>query len=82
VDALVTDGARDLVVPELALANALSAVSGGSAITETKSELSIGYPSGTRSLAIRRYAESGHMITMIEPQAFADDLSAWLALRR
>ena len=82
VDALITDGARDLVIPELALRTALSAVSDGVTITETASELSIGYPSGPRSVAIRHYAESGHMITMIEPKAFADDLSAWLELRR
>jgi hypothetical protein len=82
VDALITDGARDLVVPELALRTALSAVSNGISITETANELSIGYPGRVRSVAIRHYAESGHMITMIEPQAFADDLRAWLALRR
>ena len=78
VDALITDGARDLVVPELALASALNAVSGSALVTETPTELSIAYASGTRSLAIRHFADSGHMITMIEPTAFADALMAWL----
>jgi len=82
VDTLITDGARDLVVPESALANALRAVSGSTTVSETASELFLGYASGTRSVAIRHYANSGHMITMIEPESFADDLSAWLALRR
>ena len=81
IDTLITDGARDLVVPELALASALGAVPGSPTVSETANELLLGYASGTRSIAIRHFADAGHMITMIQPQAFADDLSAWLALR-
>lgn len=79
VDALITDGRRDLVVPEIALESALRAVSPNTSVSETASELLLGTANGTRSVAIRHYANSGHMITMIEPKAFADDLSAWLA---
>jgi hypothetical protein len=82
VDTLITDGARDLVVPESALADALRAVSGSTIVSETASELLLSAAGGTRSLAIRHYQRSGHMITMTEPKAFADDLSAWLALGR
>ena len=79
VDALITDGVRDLVVPELALGSALRAVSGTTTVTETPSEISLGTATSTRSIAIRHYANSGHMITMMDPEAFADDLRAWLA---
>jgi Serine carboxypeptidase len=82
VDALITDGVRDLVVPEIALAGALRAVSGTTSVSETASELLLGSASGTRSVAIRHYANSGHMITMTEPKAFADDLITWLAPAR
>lgn len=81
VDTLITDGARDLVVPELALASALRAVPGSPTLSETANELVFGYASGTRSIAIRHYADSGHMITMIQPKDFAADLRAWLPLR-
>lgn len=81
VDALITDGARDLVVPELALANALRAVAGTTTVTETAREISLATASATRSIAVRHYPNSGHMITMTEPEAFANDLSAWLAQR-
>jgi len=50
-------------------------------VSETAAELSLGYAAGTRSVAIRHFANSGHMITMMEPKAFADDLSAWLEQR-
>ena len=79
VDALITDGVRDLVVPELALGSALRAVSGTTTVTETPSEILLGTATRTRSIAIRHYANSGHMITMMDPEAFADDLRAWLA---
>ncbi|MEO6598894.1 MAG: hypothetical protein ABIQ16_03415 [Polyangiaceae bacterium] len=79
VGALITDGARDLVVPEIALASALRAVSGNIAVSETASELALGSANGMRPVAIRHYANAGHMITMIEPKAFADDLRAWLS---
>ena len=68
VATLITDGARDLVVPELALANALRAVSADTTVSETASELSLSSASGTRSVAIRHYPSSGHMVTMIEPE--------------
>ncbi|HEX7454107.1 MAG TPA: hypothetical protein VF294_17560, partial [Polyangiaceae bacterium] len=81
VDTLITDGQRDLVVPEIALAPALRAIAGTITVSESADMLTLGYPSGPRALAIRHYASAGHMITMIEPQAFATDLSAWLAAR-
>lgn len=78
VDTLITDGARDLVVPEIALATALRALPNAPSISESPSELQLGFDSGLRSVAIRHYPRSGHMITMMDPQAFARDLSAWL----
>ena len=81
VDALITDGQRDLVVPETALAPALRAIAGTIVVSESADTLTLGYPSGPRAIAVRHYASAGHMITMIEPQAFAADLSAWLAAR-
>jgi pimeloyl-ACP methyl ester carboxylesterase len=79
VPALVTDGERDLVVPEPALSNALRSISGSTSVTESASELTLGLPNGARTIAIFHYPSAGHMITMIEPQAFAADLSGWLA---
>ena len=81
VDTLISDGQRDLVVPEAALAPALRAVAGNITVSESADALTLGYPSGARAIAIRHYASAGHMITMIEPSAFAGDLSAWLAAR-
>jgi len=81
VDALITDGARDLVVPERALASALRVVAGTTTVTETADEISLGASTDARSIAVRRYTNAGHMITMMEPRAFADDLRAWLAQR-
>lgn len=78
VDTLITDGERDLVVPELALASALRAIPNAPTVAETPSELLLGSESGTRAVAIRHYPNAGHMITMSEPKFFADDLSAWL----
>jgi len=79
VPTFITDGQRDLVVPEVALAPALQAVAGAVAVTESATELTLGFASGARAVSIRHYPNSGHMITMNEPQAFALDLSAWLA---
>ena len=79
VPALITDGARDLVVPEIALANALRAVSADTSVTETANSLVLVFASGSRAIAIRHFAASGHMITMAEPRAFADQLEAWLS---
>ena len=78
VATFVTDGQRDLVVPESALSPALRAIAGTVTVSESPSELELGYPRGARALTIRHYAGSGHMITMSEPRALAADLSAWL----
>lgn len=80
VDAFVTDGARDLVVREAALAPTLRAISPLS-VTESADQISLGFAGGARSITVRHYPSAGHMITMIEPHAFAADLSAWLAQR-
>jgi len=79
VPTLVTDGQRDLVVPEVALAPALRAISGSFTVSESPTAIALDYASGRRSIAIRHYPEAGHMITMREPRAFAEDLRAWLA---
>jgi pimeloyl-ACP methyl ester carboxylesterase len=79
VPTFVTDGQRDLVVPEVALAPALRSISGSVTVSESSTELTLGYPSGPRGVAIRHYASAGHMVTMSEPRAFAADLRAWLA---
>jgi hypothetical protein len=81
VPTFITDGKRDLVVPESALSPALRAVAGAVTISETPSELILGFATGARSISIRHYASSGHMITMNEPHALAVDLSAWLSDR-
>ena len=81
VDTLISDGQRDLVCPELALAPALRAISSSITISESTDRLTFAYPSGARSVALRRYPSAGHMITMLEPAAFARDLQAWLAER-
>ena len=78
VPTFITDGQRDLVVPEVALAPALQSISGSVTVLESPTELTLGYPSGARVLAVRHYPNSGHMLTMSEPRAFAGDLSAWL----
>lgn len=81
VDALVTDGERDLVVPETALVPALQTIAPSMTISETSAELTLGYPDGPRTLRIFHYPSAGHMITMIEPQTFANNLHDWLAER-
>jgi pimeloyl-ACP methyl ester carboxylesterase len=81
VPALITDGQRDLVVPETALVPALSTISGTTVVTESADQVTLAYPSGARALAIRHYPQAGHMITMIQPHEFAADLSAWLEER-
>ena len=78
VPTFITDGKRDLVVPESALSPALRAVAGSVSISETPSEVILGFATGARVISIRHYASSGHMITMNEPHALAVDLSAWL----
>jgi hypothetical protein len=81
VDALVTDGARDLVVPEPALSPTLRSLAPSVSVSETADAVTLGFAGGARSIAVRRYANAGHMITMIEPHAFAIDLAAWLSTR-
>jgi len=82
VDALITDGERDLVVPETALVPALQTIAPSSmTVSETSAELTLGYPDGARTLRIFHYPSAGHMITMIEPQTFAANLRDWLAER-
>lgn len=79
VPTFISDGKRDLVVPESALSPALRAVAGAVTISETPSEITLGFATGARVISIRHYTSSGHMITMNEPHALAVDLSAWLA---
>ena len=82
VPTFITDGKRDLVVPESALAPALRAVAGAVTISETSSEMILGFATGPRVISIRHYASSGHMITMNEPHALAADLGEWLTAHR
>ena len=49
--------------------------------SSTASELRVLYPDGQRSIAIGTYPTAGHMITMIEPQTLAADVSRWLGER-
>lgn len=79
VPALVTDGPYDLVVPERALAPALRIIAGEERIATTNAGVSVAYPDGSRTIAVRSYPASGHMITMLDSQAFSDDLRAWTA---
>jgi pimeloyl-ACP methyl ester carboxylesterase len=81
VDTFLSDGARDLVVMGAAFSTALRAVSGSTLVSESENQISLGYPSGKRAIDVRHYPNAGHMITMIEPKAFAADLTEWLALR-
>jgi pimeloyl-ACP methyl ester carboxylesterase len=80
VPAFVTDGARDLVVPTRALAPALTAIAGAGRIDASKAgQIRVKYPDGERIVEIHTYPSAGHMITMLEPEAFARDVTAWLA---
>ncbi|HEY4105254.1 MAG TPA: hypothetical protein VGM44_15260, partial [Polyangiaceae bacterium] len=81
IDAFVTDGQRDLVVPEPALAPALRSISGTVTVSETADALTLGYPNNPRSVAIRHYPNAGHMISMIEPHELSSDVRAWLGAR-
>lgn len=78
VPTFVSDGPRDLVVPTSALAPALRTIVGAERI-DTGAGLSVLYPDGARVIEIHAYPSAGHMITMIEPAAFAADLEGWLA---
>jgi len=78
VPAFVTDARRDLVVPTRALVPALGRVIDPARLAMTDA-LHVAYPDGERVVAIRAYPSAGHMVTMIEPDAFARDVAAWLA---
>ena len=81
LDTFLTDGKRDLVVPETALAPALTASANGVGVSETSDRVTVSFATGTRTIDIRHYPDAGHMITMIEPHDFATDVRAWLAAR-
>lgn len=81
IDTFLTDGKRDLVVPEVALAPALTALGTGVSVTQTPDRVTVAFPAGPRNIDIRHYPDAGHMITMIEPHALSQDVRAWLALR-
>jgi len=79
VRAFVTDGPRDLVVPERALAPALSAIVGAARVDASAAgHIAVTYPDGERIIQVGRYPSAGHMITMIEPEAFARDVTQWV----
>jgi pimeloyl-ACP methyl ester carboxylesterase len=80
VPIFVTDGARDLVVPTRALAPALRAVmSDGAVVEQASGNIDVDFDDLTRTIAVSRYPAAGHMITMIEPEAFEHDVAAWLS---
>ena len=82
VPALLTHGARDLVVPTVALAPALVSVLGASRVDTTSStKLGVRYADGERFIDLYDFASAGHMITMVEPAQFATDLIGWLKSR-
>jgi len=82
VPALLTHGARDLVVPTVALAPALVSVLGASRVDTTSSaKLGVRYSDGERFIDLYDFASAGHMITMVEPAQFAADLLGWLKAR-
>ncbi len=79
VPAFLTHGARDLVVPTVALAPALVSVLGASRVdTASSAKLGVRYPDGERYIDLYDFASAGHMITMVEPALFASDLIGWL----
>jgi pimeloyl-ACP methyl ester carboxylesterase len=79
VPTFITDGERDTIVPELALAPALRAAIGDSVVkSEASDALVLATKSGDRPIAVRHYKEAGHMITMIAPSDFERDVAAWL----
>ncbi|HEX3775245.1 MAG TPA: hypothetical protein VHV51_12320 [Polyangiaceae bacterium] len=81
IDAFITDGQRDLVVPETALAPALRSISGMVTVSETTDALTLGFPNNPRNVTIRHYPNAGHMISMIEPHELSTDVRAWLSAR-
>ncbi|MFO0618164.1 MAG: hypothetical protein U0414_36565 [Polyangiaceae bacterium] len=76
---LVTDGALDLVVPARALAPGLVALLGADAVSVAPSgDVTVTTLDGPRTIAVPKYAATGHMITMFEAHAFAEDARAFL----
>ncbi len=76
---LVTDGALDLVVPARALAPGLRAIVGDASVVEEPSgDVTVTTADGPRTITIRPYAGTGHMITMFAAGPFADDTRAFL----
>lgn len=82
VDTWLSDGRRDLVVPERALVPALRALAGAPQITETDAAIRFDFVSGVRAIEVRRYPDAGHMITMSAPERFASDVAGWLSRPR
>ncbi|MFO0589244.1 MAG: hypothetical protein U0441_17030 [Polyangiaceae bacterium] len=78
VPTFVTDGPLDLVVPTSALAPGLEALLGPDHV-DASAGLSVVTADGARAIEIHRYPSAGHMITMLEPEAFSKDVAAWLA---
>lgn len=77
---LVTDGALDLVVPARALAPGLRAIIGDQAVVdEPTGDVTITTADGPRTITIRPYPDTGHMITMFAAGPFADDTRAFVA---
>ncbi|MFO0555587.1 MAG: hypothetical protein U0271_44830 [Polyangiaceae bacterium] len=79
VPTFTTSGARDLVVPGVALAPAIATILGSDRVTASPTAINVAYDDGQRTIAVGQYASAGHMITMIEPAAFESDVEAWLA---
>lgn len=76
---LLTDGALDLVVPARALAPGLVALLGADAVgVAPNGDVTVATPDGPRTIPIPKYPSTGHMITMFEAHAFADDARAFL----
>ncbi len=79
VPTFLTAGARDLVVPPLALAPALRAVLGASRVDDSSpARLGVTYADGERFADLFAYANAGHMVEMIEPAELAADVETWL----
>lgn len=82
VPTFVTDGARDLVVPTRALVPALRALVGEDRITSlAPPRVRVSYPDGERFIDLGAYPDAGHMVTMIDPEGFSRDVTAWISSR-
>ena len=78
VPTLVTDGKLDLVAPFAALPGALGAVLDAGAVHRTRGGLEVVTATGGHTIAVSTHPDGGHMITLDEPRAFADEVSTWL----